>query len=62
MAGNCLIAIGGLLPAFGGLLLRLGDPSFKYLGEMLGVALIFAGYLFSIMEAREGARETAASA
>ena len=62
VAGNCLIAIGGLLPAFGGLLLRLGDPSFKYLGEMLGVALIFAGYLFSIMEAREGARETAASA
>ena len=49
--GNVLIALGGLLPAFGGLMLRLGDPSFKYLGEMLGVALIFAGYTVATLEA-----------
>ena len=36
VTGNALIAIGGLLPAFGGLMLRLGDPTYKYLGEMLG--------------------------
>ncbi|MCY3836557.1 MAG: hypothetical protein OXF83_09025 [Anaerolineaceae bacterium] len=49
--GNVLIALGGLLPAFGGLMLRLGDPSFKYLGEMCGVALIFAGFLVASQEA-----------
>jgi len=42
--GNWLIAAGGLLPALGGALIRLGDPSFKYLGEMAGAILIFAGF------------------
>lgn len=42
--GNWLIALGGLMPALGGALIRLGDPSFKYLGEMLGAILIFAGF------------------
>jgi hypothetical protein len=42
--GNWLIAAGGLLPALGGALIRLGDPSYKYLGEMLGAVLIFAGF------------------
>jgi len=41
---NWLIAAGGLLPALGGALIRLGDPSYKYLGEMLGAILIFWGY------------------
>jgi hypothetical protein len=45
MIGNWLIAAGGLLPAMGGVLLRLGDPSFKYLGEMGGAILIFIGFL-----------------
>jgi len=44
MVGNWLIAAGGLLPAMGGVLIRLGDPSFKYLGEMGGAILIFAGF------------------
>jgi hypothetical protein len=39
-----LIAFGGLLPALGGALIRLGDPSFKYIGEMLGAILIFWGF------------------
>lgn len=45
--GNWLIAGGGLLPALGGVLIRLGDPSYKYLGEMLGATLIFIGFLYA---------------
>lgn len=44
MVGNWLIALGGLMPALGGALIRLGDPSYKYLGEMLGAILIFIGF------------------
>jgi hypothetical protein len=44
MVGNWLIAAGGLLPALGGVLIRLGDPSFKYLGELGGAILIFWGF------------------
>ncbi|GAB4319707.1 MAG: hypothetical protein Kow00117_09360 [Phototrophicales bacterium] len=44
MVGNWYIALGGLLPALGGVFIRLGDPSFKYLGEMCGAILIFIGY------------------
>ena len=47
MIGNWLIAAGGLLPALGGALIRLGDPSFKYFGEMSGAILIFVGYLLA---------------
>lgn len=45
VVGNWLIALGGLMPAVGGALIRLGDPSFKYAGEMLGAILIFIGFL-----------------
>ena len=45
--GNWLIAIGGFIPAFSGLLIRLGDPSYKYLGEMLGALLIFLGFMLA---------------
>ncbi len=45
VVGNWLIALGGLLPALGGTLIRLGDPSFKYIGEMGGAILIFIGFL-----------------
>jgi hypothetical protein len=44
VVGNWLIALGGLLPALAGALIRLGDPSFKYFGEMGGAILIFAGF------------------
>ncbi len=44
VVGNWLIAVGGLLPALGGALIRLGDPSFKYIGEMVGVIIIFWGF------------------
>ena len=45
--GNWLIAAGALFPAFGGAFIRLGDPSFKYFGEMMGAILIFAGFLYA---------------
>jgi hypothetical protein len=45
MWGNVLIAVGGLLPAMGGVLILLGSPAFKYLGQLLGSVLIFAGFL-----------------
>ena len=44
VVGNWLIAAGGLLPALGGALIRLGDPSFQYIGAMVGAILIFIGY------------------
>lgn len=53
--GNWLIAAGGLLPALGGALIRLGDPSFKYVGEMLGALLIFAGFWLATNVAEEDA-------
>lgn len=47
MIGNLIIAAGGLLPALGGALLRLNIPDLKYPGEMLGVILIFIGFLMA---------------
>ncbi|MBZ0274532.1 MAG: hypothetical protein K8I60_00220 [Anaerolineae bacterium] len=47
MIGNWFIAAGGLLPALGGTLIHLGDPSFKYIGELTGVILIFIGFLMA---------------
>lgn len=45
---NILIAVGALLPAFGGTLMRFGGPltSF-YLLELLGIIIIFIGFLRS---------------
>ena len=44
VVGNWYIALGGLMPALAGVLIRAGDPSFKYMGEMLGAILIFVGF------------------
>ena len=62
MIGNWLIAAGGLFPALGGALIRLGDPSFKYFGEMAGAILIFAGYLMATAAATETEDRPAARA
>ena len=43
--GNVLIAAGAILPAFGGTFSRMGLPNALYIGELLGVILIFLGYL-----------------
>ena len=45
--GNLLIAVGALMPAFGGLFSRLQIPGALYLGEFIGIILIFLGYLRS---------------
>lgn len=60
MVGNWLIAAGGLLPALGGVFIRLGDPSFKYIGEMGGAVLIFWGFWLTthIPDAVESVRES----
>ncbi|MBN1305744.1 MAG: hypothetical protein JXA13_15005 [Anaerolineales bacterium] len=43
--GNLLIASGAILPAFGGTFSRMGIPYALYLGEFLGVILLFLGFL-----------------
>lgn len=43
--GNILIAVGAMLPAFGGSFSRLGVPNALYLGELLGAVLLFAGFI-----------------
>ncbi len=45
---NILIAIGAILPAFGGTLMRFGaSPGIFYLLELLGIMIIFIGFLRS---------------
>lgn len=53
--GNVLIAIGGLAPAFGGAFTRLGHPEFLYLSELLGVIIMFGGFLL-VMTTRPDAK------
>jgi len=43
--GNILIAVGAMASALGGLFSRLGLGQYLYLGELLGAALMFAGFL-----------------
>ena len=43
--GNILIAVGAMLPAFGGFFSRLQIPGALYLGEFLGIILLFLGFL-----------------
>ena len=43
--GNILIAVGAILPAFGGTFSRFGIPGTLYLGELLGTILMFIGFI-----------------
>ena len=45
MVGNVLIAAGALMPALGGSFIRLGLPDFLYLSELLGVILMYIGFV-----------------
>ncbi len=58
--GNLVIAIGAILPAFGGTFSRLGVPNALYLGELLGAILIFVGFLHATtpMKAEHTSPET----
>ena len=46
--GNILIAVGAILPAFGGTFSRMGLSGALYLGELLGAVLLFIGFLRAI--------------
>ncbi len=46
--GTLLIAVGGLIEALGGTANRLGIPGLLYVTEMIGVAVIFVGYLQTV--------------
>jgi len=46
--GNILIAVGAILPAFGGLHIRFAEtPELFYISELVGVIIIFLGFLRS---------------
>lgn len=42
--GNLFIAVGAILPGVGGMYSRLGHTEVLYLGELIGIILIWAGY------------------
>lgn len=47
MFGNILIAGGALMPALGGSFLKAGLADWLYLSELLGVILMYAGFLLA---------------
>jgi len=48
--GTLLIAVGGIVVALGGTADRLGVPGLLYLTELLGVVIIFVGYLQTVVQ------------
>jgi hypothetical protein len=44
--GNIFIAIGALLPGIGGIGSRMGHTELLYIGEFIGVILIWIGYKY----------------
>jgi hypothetical protein len=61
--GNVLIAVGAILPAFGGTFSALGIPGALYLTEFLGTILLFLGFLRATtpMRAKDGSLEQVVS-
>ncbi len=46
VTSNILIAVGAILPAFGGTHIRFsGEPTMLYISEFLGIIIIFLGFL-----------------
>jgi hypothetical protein len=56
--GNILIAVGATLPAFGGFFSRLQVPGALYMGEFLGILLLFAGFLRATTPMKSGSLDT----
>jgi hypothetical protein len=54
MIGNILIATGAMAPAFGGALNRFGLPGL-YIGEFVGVFLMYVGFVQTTMTVAEAA-------
>lgn len=46
--GNVLIAVGALMPAFGGTFSRFGIPNALYISEFLGAVIMFVGFLTAV--------------
>jgi hypothetical protein len=46
--GNILIAVGAILPAFGGTFSRFGISNALYISELLGAILLFIGFIRAI--------------
>jgi hypothetical protein len=61
--GNLLIAVGAILPGVGGMMSRMGHTEGLYVGELIGIILIWYGYRYCQKPAvrREPAREPALS-
>jgi hypothetical protein len=51
--GNVLIAVGAILPAFGGTFSRMGVSGALYISEFLGAVIIFLGFLRAISPIEE---------
>ncbi|GIV84787.1 MAG: hypothetical protein KatS3mg052_1794 [Candidatus Roseilinea sp.] len=58
--GNLFIAIGGIIPAFGGSLVKMAESTpeltgigstLKFIGILLGVVLLFAGFQLAVKDA-----------
>jgi hypothetical protein len=45
MIGNVMIAVGALAPAMGGSFVKLGLPDLLYLSELIGVVLMYIGFI-----------------
>ena len=58
--GNILIAAGALAPAFGGTFSRFGFSGALYWGELLGVILMFIGFIRATTPMEESMRESVA--
>jgi hypothetical protein len=50
--GNVLIAVGALLPGVGGMATRMGYTEALYVGEFVGIILIFMGYRWNVKRRR----------
>jgi hypothetical protein len=46
--GNIFIAVGAILPAFGGAFSRIGLSGALYVSELLGAVLMFIGFIRAI--------------
>jgi hypothetical protein len=56
MFGNILIAAGALSPAMGGTFLKVGLTDFLYLSELIGVILMYIGFVMATSTASEPAQ------
>ncbi len=54
--GNVLIATGAIMPAIGGAFTRFGYTRALYVGELLGLIIIWLGYWFNIRKRPVGQR------